>query len=199
VSNTTGTDGGMNYDVFLSHSHFDAKVVEALAKRLDDINLNVWLDKWNCVPGEKWQQAITKGLDQAMSCAVCIGKQTPQGWFREEIEQALNRQTKDNSFHVIPVLLPNADISNVDKFLELRTWVDFTDSIEDERAFYELVCGITGKPPGRWNRKDPKCDNVQIFIDTKVKLEYIKECHDTGILFKEVAMEYQRKALDKLI
>ncbi|PXF56512.1 MAG: hypothetical protein C4B59_16805 [Candidatus Methanogaster sp.] len=195
----TRTDDRMKHDVFLSHSHYDAKVVEELAERLDDIPLNVWLDKWNCVPGKKWQQAITKGLDQAMSCAVCIGEQTPQGWFREEIEHALNRQTKDDSFRVIPVLLPNADVSNVDKFLELRTWVDFTDGIEDERVFYELVCGITGKPPGRWNQKYPKCDNVQLFRDAEIKLTQIKRYHDTGIIFKEVAMEYQRKVLDKLI
>jgi len=199
VSNTARTDGSMKYDVFLSYSHYDTKVVEELAERLDDITLSVWLDKWNCVPGEKWQQAITKGLDHTMSCAVCVGKQTPQGWFREEIEHALNRQTKDDSFHVIPVLLPDADVSNVDKFLELRTWVDFTGGIKDEREFHNLVSGITRKPPGRWNQKDPKCDNVQLFRDAETKLTQIKRYHDTGIIFKEVAMEYQRKVLDKLI
>ena len=35
------------YDAFLSHSHQDAEIVEALAKRLeDDAGLRVWLDKW---------------------------------------------------------------------------------------------------------------------------------------------------------
>ena len=47
------------YDAFLSHSHEDAEIVEALATRLeDDAGLRVWLDKWVLVPGEPWRQAI---------------------------------------------------------------------------------------------------------------------------------------------
>ena len=35
------------YDAFLSHSHQEAEIVEALANRLeDDAGLRVWLDKW---------------------------------------------------------------------------------------------------------------------------------------------------------
>ena len=195
---TTRTDDGTECDVFLSHSHIDAEVVEALAEQLDDVNLVVWLDKWNSIPGEKFQQAIAKGLNKARSCAVCIGEQTPMGWFREEIERALNRQTVDESFRVIPVLLPNADTSNVDDFLELRTWVDFENGIEDERAFHNLVCGIKGKPPGRWWQKEAKYNN-QVFKDVEKVLMQIKRYYDDEILFREVAAEYQRKSLDKLI
>lgn len=87
------------FDVFLSHSHTDAAWVEKLAMRLEDhAKLRVWLDKWILVPGERWQQAIARGLHQAKSCAVCISNQTPEGWFREEIERAINRQNKDSFF-----------------------------------------------------------------------------------------------------
>ena len=35
------------YNAFLSHSHQDAEIVEALGERLeDDAGLRVWLDKW---------------------------------------------------------------------------------------------------------------------------------------------------------
>ncbi|VVB85168.1 TIR domain protein [uncultured archaeon] len=68
------------FDVFLSHSHSDAIVVEALAKQLEDeFKFRVWLDKWVLIPGESWEQEIARGLDQAKSCAVCIGKETPEG------------------------------------------------------------------------------------------------------------------------
>jgi len=98
------------YDVFLSHSHDDAESVEALGVRIeDDAELCVWLDKWVLIPGEHWQQAMAKGLHEAKTCVVCIGGKTPRGWFKEEIERALNRQTKYSSFRVIPVLLPDAD------------------------------------------------------------------------------------------
>src|SRR5919109_1591030 len=92
------------FDVFLCHAHVDAGFIELLVARLaDEAQFRIWLDRWILVPGEHWQQEMAKGLEQAKTCAICIGQHTPKGWFREEIERALNRQTKDNSFRVIPV------------------------------------------------------------------------------------------------
>ena len=54
------------FDVFLSHAHADADLVEKLAARLaDKAHFHIWLDKWVLVPGEHWQQEIAKGLDEA--------------------------------------------------------------------------------------------------------------------------------------
>ncbi|MBN2045847.1 MAG: TIR domain-containing protein [Anaerolineales bacterium] len=139
-----------DFDVFLSHSHADAEFVEALAKKLeDDAKLIVWLDKWVLIPGERWLPAMAKGISEAGSCAIFIGDKTPTGWFQEEIERALNRQTQDPDFGVIPVLLPGSDPGLVDNFLELRTWVDYRKGLEDQDAFRRLVFGIKGEPPGR--------------------------------------------------
>ncbi|MBV9690741.1 MAG: toll/interleukin-1 receptor domain-containing protein [Ktedonobacteraceae bacterium] len=138
------------YDVFLSYSHRDAEWVENLAKRLEDEHdFRVWLDKWVLVPGRSFQQSMALGIDLAKCCVVCISEHTPSGWCREEIERALNRQTSDLSFRVIPLLLPNAKTINVNNFLELRTWVDFRGP-DPAYAFHTLVCGIKGVPPGRW-------------------------------------------------
>jgi hypothetical protein len=46
------------YDVFLSHNSTDKPAVEILARRLVEAGLTPWLDKWNLVPGEPWQEAI---------------------------------------------------------------------------------------------------------------------------------------------
>ena len=138
------------FDAFLSHSHKDAQWVEDLAKRLEDeLGLRVWLDKWILIPGEPFQQPMARGIDQAGACVICISEYTPDGWFRREIERALNRQTKNPSFRVIPLILPDGKSVNVDNFLELNTWVDFrTDDLA--YAFHLLACGIKGVPPGRW-------------------------------------------------
>lgn len=135
-----------HFDVFLSHSHTDAVWVEELANRLEDeAKLHVWLDKWVLIPGGLWQPELARGLDQAASVAVCIGEHTPIGWCREEMERALNRQTKDLSFRVIPVLLPGSKKEYIDNFLELRTWVDF-NMANPAYVFHLLVCGIKGVP-----------------------------------------------------
>ncbi|MDP1548123.1 MAG: TIR domain-containing protein [Anaerolineales bacterium] len=139
-----------SFDVFLSHSHADADIVEKLAIKLnDEAKMNIWLDKWVLVPGQKWQQEMARGITQAKACIICIGSQTPRGWFQEEIERALNQQVQKPNFGVIPVLLPGADVSFVDDFLELRTWVDFRHGLEDADAFHRLISGIMGISPGR--------------------------------------------------
>jgi len=141
------------FDVFLRYSQGDAQWVEERAERLEDeAGLHVWLDKWIAVPGNILQQEIACGLDQARSCAVFISEDTPVGWFREEIQKALDRQTNEPSFRVIPVLLPGAEMSNLNNFLELRTAVRF-DKLDPAYAFHVLVSGIQGRSPGRWPRR----------------------------------------------
>jgi hypothetical protein len=142
------------YHVFLSYPHQYGVWVETLAKRLEDEHgFRVWLDRWVLVPGTSWQQEMAKGLEEAQVCAVCVGRQTPEGWFQQEVERALNRQASDTSFRVIPILLPDApsDLTEVmPAFLDLRTWADFRQGSDEDYAFHVLVRGIKGEPVGRW-------------------------------------------------
>jgi len=186
------------FDVFLSYSHADTVHVEELAKRIDDSgDFKVWLDKWVLIPGGKWQQEIGSGLKKAKSCAICIGEQTPNSWFREEIERALNRQTSDGSFRVIPVLLPGAQEANIDNFLELRTWVDFRNGIDDTKAFHHLICGIAGVAPGRFkeneNEPDTKLEKV------RKGLTHLKQLHAEKLIDDDNLSDYRCRMLDKLV
>lgn len=148
------------------------------------------------VPGEHWQQHMAKGLDQARCCAVCIGTHTPGGWFREEIERALNRQTRNPAFRVIPVILPGGDRDLVNNFLELRTWVDFNESLEDDRPFHVLISGIRGLSPGRFVAAPDSVD--QTLSSVRKALMHIKDFRHQGLIDDIVAVEYQRRLLDKL-
>jgi hypothetical protein len=182
-------------DVFLSYASPDARSVEILAEALEDKGrLNVWLDRWVLVPGEHWQQQMARGLETAKTCAVCIGNQTPQGWFREEIERALNRQTKNPTFRVIPVILPDGNSSCIDYFLELRTWVDFRNGFDDPRAFHDLVSGIHGLRPGRFHEEQVD-DHINRQL-IRTRLEFIRDLGDR--IEKEVRIEFQKKMLDIL-
>ena len=93
------------YDVFLSHSHTDSGWVEQLAAKLEDqAGLSVWLDKWVLVPGELWQSEMARGLDEARCCVVCVGRETAQGWLQQEMQRALDRQTKEPSFKPLLII-----------------------------------------------------------------------------------------------
>jgi hypothetical protein len=72
-------NGTKSYDVFLSHAHVDAEFVKKLADSLvDEHGLKVWLDQWVLVPGDLWQHDMAEGINDAGSCAVCIGGKTPE-------------------------------------------------------------------------------------------------------------------------
>ncbi len=183
-------------DAFLSHSHNDSVWVEKLACRLsDDCGFQVWLDKWVLVPGKSWQQEMARGLDDAHTCAVCIGAKTPHGWFQEEIERALDMQTREQSFRVIPILLPDANPENVPGFLSLRTWADFRDGQDSDYAFHVIKQGIKGEPIGRWIPKaDEPPENTLMKYEQKI-LE-LGRLRKLG-LHDDIVIEFERKILDR--
>ncbi len=183
-------------DAFLSHSHEDAEWVEALAGRLaDECGFRIWLDRWSLVPGKSWQQEMARGLDEASTCAVCIGAKTPKGWFQEELERALDLQTRDQDFRVIPVLLPDASADFVPPFLSLRTWADFRSGRDQDYAFHVLRQGIKGVPIGRWPLDSPTSANHTL-LKYEQKILELGRLRRHG-LHEEVVIEFERKILDR--
>ncbi len=142
----------IEYDVFLSHNSKDKPAVETIAKMLQQKHqVKCWLDKWNLVPGEPWQEALEEALDQCQTVAVFVGPNTISPWENEEMRSALETRVHAKERRVIPVLLPGAPDSRdlkLPRFLSRLTWVDFRAGFHDEEALYRLYCGIKGIKPG---------------------------------------------------
>jgi tetratricopeptide (TPR) repeat protein len=140
-------------DVFLSHNSQDKPFVEALAKRLEDeAGLSVWLDKWELIPGEPWQEALEAALDQCQTYVVCLGRSGLGPWHNEELRLALRQRVANKNRRVIPVLLPGSQpdaLKEAPAFLSGLLAVDFRQGLEDQEAFRRLVAGIKGRSPGR--------------------------------------------------
>ena len=137
------------HSVFLSHNGADKPAVEALAHRLSASGIQPWLDAWNLIPGEPWQEAIEHALGQCAACAVFIGPSSPGPWQNEEMRAAIARRIDErgSGFRVIPVLLPGAERgerSKLPSFLQATTWVEFRTTLDDEHAFHLLLAGIRG-------------------------------------------------------
>lgn len=139
------------YDVFLSHSDADAAAVALIARRLrDEVGLQPWLDEWHMIPGTPRMETWEGALSRSQTCAVFIGSAGLSGWHREKMGVALEARVRDLDFHVIPVLLPGADLperGGLPSFLARYEWVDFRPGLDDPRAFHRLVCGIKGIAP----------------------------------------------------
>ncbi len=141
------------YDVFLSHNSQDKPSVKWLAQKLEDeAKLTVFLDIWNLVPGDPWQEGLENALDASRTVAVFLGPAGISGWHNEELREALSNWVDDPERRVIPVLLPGTTMPEKDEippFLERLSWVDFRPGLKDEDAFHRLVAGIKGQAPGR--------------------------------------------------
>ena len=98
----------MKFDVFLSHNSKDKPIVEQTAHKLEDMGIKVWLDKWNLIPGEPWQEDLEDALDESQTIAVFVGPHDISPWENEEMRSAIEERVRDKSRRVIPVLLPGA-------------------------------------------------------------------------------------------
>ena len=143
-------NAAFEFDVFLSHNSKDKPVVEQIARILrDGYELHVWLDKWNLVPGEGWQEALERGLNKSRSVAVFLGEAGFGNWENEEWRVAVDSRVAKAKTRVIPVVLPGApDPSKMSAFLRRYAWVDLRTGYDAKEKLYFLYCGIKGSPPG---------------------------------------------------
>ena len=145
--------GTRRFGVFLSHNPADQPLVEELAHRLVDAGIQPWFDKWHLPPGTAWQEALEDALNQSSACAVFVGPGGSASWQNEQVRTAIDRRVRQSrgEFRVIPVLLPGAkreERSKLPVFLVATTWVEFSNSLDDDPTFYRLLCGIRGEEPG---------------------------------------------------
>ncbi len=133
------------YDVYLAHHSADKQVVEALALRLHTAGLSPFLDRWELVPGERWQDGIERALVESRTFAVCLGSAGLGPWTDQELNAALDLAAREPLYLVIPIFLPGADPpdqTELPLFLRSRTWVDLRRGPEDEQAFEALVAAV---------------------------------------------------------
>jgi hypothetical protein len=147
-----------HFDVFLSYHWRDHAHVEALAKRLREQNLTVFLDRWYLTSGQSWPKELETTLACCRAVAVCIGQGEMGPWQQREQYLALERQVdaerRGHIFPVIPVLLPGAEPPL--GFLSQNTWVDFRARVDDPILLNTLINAIQPK------NGSPRVRSVQV-------------------------------------
>ncbi|MCP4896648.1 MAG: TIR domain-containing protein, partial [bacterium] len=132
-------------DVFLSYNTADHAPVERIARALEERGLAVFLDRWELIPGRPWPDALEEHFGRCRSAVVVLGPLGMGHWQQREHYLALDRQARDHSFSVIPVILPNADPAL--GFLSLNTWVDLRGGVDDTESMDLLAAAVRGEPP----------------------------------------------------
>ena len=131
------------HDVFLSFNGRDRRDVEYIAVRLRERNVDAFMDRWYLVPGQPWPEALDAALSACRSVAVFLGREGLGRWQQREAFLALDRQTRDPSIRVMPILLPGSEPAL--GFLSLNTWVDLRGGITDEAAIDLVVRAVKGE------------------------------------------------------
>jgi hypothetical protein len=134
------------FDVFFSYHWQDRLEVDQIARALRERGLRVFLDRWYLTPGVSWVDRLASALRSCDAVAVMIGPHGLGRWQQRERDLALDRQVRETSFRVIPVLLPNAEPAL--DFLSLNTWIDFRAGVADSIQLEVLARAIKGETPG---------------------------------------------------
>jgi hypothetical protein len=97
------------FDAFLSYNSIDRLAVAELAERLRGRHLRVYYEQRELLPGRSFQDTLAEALVKSRTCVVFVGPNGEGPWQKEEIQVAIDLRVRDDSYHVIPVLLPGRE------------------------------------------------------------------------------------------
>jgi len=99
------------YDVFLSRSSRDKAVVRAVAERLRQDGLKVWLDEWEIRPGDSIPAKIEEGLEHSRILVLCMSANAfGADWARLEAGTFRFRDPLNKERRFLPLRLDDAPI-----------------------------------------------------------------------------------------
>ena len=102
--------GEFKYDVFLSHSSKDKKVVRQIAQRLKNDGLAVWFDEWQVKPGDSIPAKIEEGLEHSRVLLLCMSRNAfGSDWAQLEANTFRFRDPLNKKRRFIPLRLDDAE------------------------------------------------------------------------------------------
>src|SRR5215467_2307312 len=174
--------------IFLSHAGADTSAARQLAEMLRRHGLDVWFDKDNLQPGDRWMEILEEAISNASAMIVYIGSLGIQAWVDREVRFGLVRNTQDRqSFRFIPVLGNGADPAKLPPFVQQQQCVDLRDrerAPEQIRRLLEILRKASPSqaavPIEYWTTHSP-FRSLQIFGPEDSWLFFGRD-HDTGEL-----------------
>ncbi len=126
------------HDVFISYARVDSRHAADIDSVLRARGLTSFFDRRNLPPGLPWVRELEKAINAAKAAIILIGPHGLGNTQQYERDLALYRQTRDPSFPIVPVILPEAQIDRRFNFLQILTWIDFSGVSKVSDASPEL-------------------------------------------------------------
>lgn len=118
----------MSDNIFISYSHHDTTIANALCAAIEDTGAPVWIAPRDIEPSSEWAEQIIDGINAARIMLVVFSSwsnRSPQ--VRREVERAVNRDIP-----VIPFRIENVlPVKSLEYFLSTQHWFDAYDGALD--------------------------------------------------------------------
>lgn len=137
--------------VFLSHASEDKeRFVLSFAERLRTNGVDVWLDKWEMLPGDSLVAKIfVEGLDQAEAVLLVISRHSlTKPWVAEELDAAVVKRISDGT-RLIPIVLDDlgpSDVPAAIRHLLYESVGDLTDLDDVVDRVVRSIHGVVDRP-----------------------------------------------------
>jgi hypothetical protein len=104
--------------VFLSYVRDDSVTVDRLANALRRHQIDVWLDREDILPGQRWKDAIRQAIRSGSHFIACFSTHytsRPKTYMNEELTLAIDelRQLSQSRVWFVPVLLDRCEIPDI--------------------------------------------------------------------------------------
>jgi hypothetical protein len=135
--------------IFLSYAREDETQVRGVYRRLIDAGFEVWMDKINLLPGQRWQQAIPRAIRHSDFILIFFSKHSvaKRGYIQREFRLALEtlEEMPPDAIHTIPIRLDDCQIP--EQFRPLQ-WSDLSEEGEFDRIVQALRVGMEQRQTG---------------------------------------------------
>ncbi len=95
--------------IFISHAHQDMHFAQKLAKALDLLGYKVWIAPGSIRPGEKWTEAISRGLEESNVFVLILSLDAiASNWVDTEMNLAIELN-HEGKMEIFPLVLKECD------------------------------------------------------------------------------------------
>jgi tetratricopeptide (TPR) repeat protein len=120
------------YDVFISHSHEDKPIADAICASLEASRIRCWVAPRDIMPGKEWGEAIIDGISQCRAMVLVFSSNSNQsGQVKREVERAVSKGAI-----IVPFKIEDVPMSkSMEYFLSTPHWLDaMTPPLENHLA-----------------------------------------------------------------
>ena len=139
-----GSSAPAAVDLFLSYNSRDRVAVQQVRTLLGARRVSVFYDRESLGLGLNWFEPLERALRQVHGVVVFLGPNGLGRWQRREMALALDRQTTEATFPVIPVLLPESQVEDYSGFLLQNTYADLRGKLDDPETLNAIERAVRG-------------------------------------------------------